>query len=84
MGGISGLIGQVILLIIAGFTFFKRPSDHAAQALLILAALVIFANTLVNLFISNPAVLVFPGGILISSLPIVLTFTVYSHQLYSA
>ncbi len=75
-GGISGVIGQIILLIIAGFTFFRRPTDHAAHALLLLASLVIFSVALVNLFISNPAIFVFSGGNLISILPIMLTFTV--------
>ena len=73
-GGTASTLGNLAFLAIAGLAFLKRPGDHSAQALVVLASLI---NALVTATgVSTPATNIVPGANLYSVATILGTFTV--------
>jgi hypothetical protein len=75
-GGVGSILGVLALLAIAALAFYKRPGDHAARTLLLLAIFILVAGALVNLYISSPATDVFALASVIGFGTIIALFTI--------
>lgn len=71
-----GAIGLWAFVAISALAFFKRPNDHAAQALFLFSAAFALLGIVVELFISSPVAVVFAPLGMIGVVTIVLSFTV--------
>ncbi len=74
-GGI-GAIGLWAFVAISALAFFKRPDDHAAQALLLYSAAFALLNIPIQFAISSPLAVIFPLLGISGVVTIVLAFTV--------
>ncbi len=70
-----GVLGMLLFVSIAALTFFKRPNDNAARALLLFAALFPALSPLMQTGQTSPTIAVFPPlGLMVY----VTTFAAYS------
>lgn len=76
-GGISGLLGELLFLVIAAVTFFKRPTDHAANTLFLIGILLISVGTVVNHSQASLHANIYPTAQFLSIFTIVAAYSVF-------
>lgn len=74
--GIANLLGLIVFFLVASLAFFKRPSDHAAQSLLLLATLFIAPSSFLALHMSGPASSVIATASVLGFVSTAATYTV--------